>query len=72
MKRRSVILGAAALVLASAAGFFTYGNSSSKLPPMGMLNAQSAADVDTSSVLEMSMGAPDAPLLLQHAQVAPH
>jgi len=62
MKRRSVIFGAAALVLASAAGFFTYGNSSSKLPPMGMLNAQSASDIDTSQVLEMSMGAPDAPV----------
>jgi protein-disulfide isomerase len=57
MNRRSVIFSAAALTLAAGAGaFFSPG----ALAPVGMAFAQEEAPVDTSRVVEMSLGNPDA------------
>jgi protein-disulfide isomerase len=57
MNRRSVIFSAAALTLAAGAGL-TF--SKGLLSPVGMAFAQEEAPVDTSRVVEMSLGNPDA------------
>ena len=70
MNRRSVIFSAAALTLAAGAGLtFTRG----ALSPVGMAFAQEA-EVDTSRVLEMSMGNPDSPVtVIEYASfTCPH
>jgi protein-disulfide isomerase len=57
MNRRSVIFSAATLALAAGAGLtFTRG----ALSPVGMAFAQEEAPADTSRVVEMSLGNPDA------------
>lgn len=74
MDRRTVIIGAGALVLAAGAGLFSFGGSRGSLPDLGAANAQQAADVDTSSVVEMAMGSEDAPVtLIEYASfTCPH
>ena len=70
MNRRSVIFSAAALTLAAGAGLtFSRG----ALSPVGMAFAQEA-EVDTSRVLEMSMGNPDSPVtVIEYASfTCPH
>jgi protein-disulfide isomerase len=57
MNRRSVIFSAAALTLAAGAGVIF---SPGALSPAGMAFAQEEAPVDTSRVVEMSLGNPDA------------
>lgn len=70
MNRRSVIFSAAALALAGGAGVFLQG---SALSPVGAAIAQEA-EVDTSRVLEMSLGNPDAPVtVIEYASfTCPH
>jgi protein-disulfide isomerase len=70
MNRRSVIFSAAALALAGGAGVFFHG---SALSPVGAAVAQEA-EVDTSRVLEMSLGNPDAPVtVIEYASfTCPH
>jgi protein-disulfide isomerase len=70
MNRRSVIFSAAALAIAAGAGLsFTLGGPS----PVGAAFAQDE-EVDTSRVLEMSMGNPDAPVtVIEYASfTCPH
>jgi protein-disulfide isomerase len=57
MNRRSVIFSAAALTLAAGAGL-TFSKGS--LSPVGMAFAQEEAPVDTSRVVDMALGNPDA------------
>ena len=59
MNRRSLMIGAGALALAAGAGIFSFGRGND-LPDLGAANAQEAANVDTSSVVEMAMGPEDA------------
>jgi len=70
MNRRSVIFSAAALALAGGAGVFLQG---SAVSPVGAAIAQEA-EVDTSRVLEMSLGNPDAPVtVIEYASfTCPH
>ena len=69
MNRRSVIFSAAALTLAAGAGLTFTGGA---LSPVGMAFAEE--EVDTSRVLEMSMGNPDAPVtVIEYASfTCPH
>ena len=73
---RVVALIAAVVVLGF--GAFIWTNSSSSLTPAnplaGAANAQEAADVDTSSIVEMTLGAEDAPVtVIEYASyTCPH
>ena len=73
MQRRTLIVGAGALVAASAAGVYTFGQRTT-LPPVGELNAQAADGIDTSTVIEMALGAEDAPVtVIEYASfTCPH
>ena len=58
---RLFVIAAAALVLLGGAFYFN-ANQSTGLPNLGMANAQTAEEIDTSMVEEMTLGDPDAPL----------
>ena len=70
MNRRSVIFSGAALTLAAGAGLTILAGGSA---PVGMARAQEG-EIDTSRVLEMSMGNPDAPVtVIEYASfTCPH
>jgi protein-disulfide isomerase len=70
MNRRSVIFSAAALALAAGAGLTILAGGPA---PVGMAHAQEE-EIDTSRVLEMSMGNPDAPVtVIEYASfTCPH
>ena len=72
MNRRTAIVGISALALA-AGGWSLMRPSTGGLPALGIANAQ-AADVDTSGIVEMTMGAEDAPVtLIEYASfTCPH
>ncbi len=61
---RMMIISAAVAVIGLGAYFVTTPGSNSVTPanPLGAANAQEAADVDTSSIMEMTLGNPDAPV----------
>lgn len=61
MDRRTLLIGAGAVFVAGGAGVLTFGGKPS-MPELGAVSAQEAASVDTSSVIEMVMGAEDAPI----------
>jgi protein-disulfide isomerase len=73
MDRRTMMVGAGALVMAVGASIFAIGGNSD-LPDPGAANAQEAADVDTSSIVEMAMGPEDAPVtVIEYASfTCPH
>ncbi|MCM2563389.1 DsbA family protein [Lutimaribacter sp. EGI FJ00015] len=73
MDRRTMMIGAGALILATGAGVFSFGGRDD-LPELGAANAQEAANVDTSSIVEMSIGADDAPVtVIEYASfTCPH
>ena len=60
--KRFFVAGAVGLVVAAGAAFWVTGPQGSKTTelPYGAVNAQEAADVDTSSIVEMTLGAADA------------
>lgn len=71
------VLGYAALFVGAVAvgGYFlNSGNSTPASPALGAANAQEAADVDTSSVIEMTLGSADAPVtVIEYASyTCPH
>ena len=75
MSRIIAILGA--LVVVAFGAFYVLGNSSDTAPadPLGAANAQdTAADVDTSSIADMTAGNPDAPVtVIEYASfTCPH
>lgn len=61
---RLMMISAAVAVLGLGAYFVTSPGSNTVTPadPLGAANAQEAGDVDTSSVVDMSLGNPDAPV----------
>lgn len=61
---RMMIISAAVAAIGLGAYFVTSPGSNSVTPadPLGAANAQEASDVDTSSIVEMSLGNPDAPV----------
>ncbi len=70
------LLTIVAVVAFAALGVFIWNNSQSTAPgiDLGAVNAQEAADVDTSMVAEMSLGNPDAPVtVIEYASfTCPH
>lgn len=73
---RMMIISAVVAVLGIGAYFATSPGSNTVTPanPLGAANAQEAADVDTSSVVEMTQGNPDAPVtVIEYASfTCPH
>lgn len=73
---RRIFLGAGAGLLAvgGATMWLNSGPSSTLLPALGAVNAQEASDVDTSGVVEMVLGAKDAPIeMIEYASfTCPH
>jgi protein-disulfide isomerase len=73
---RMMIISAAVAVLGLGAYFVTSPGSNQVVPadPLGAANAQEAGDVDTSSIVEMTMGNPDAPVtVIEYASfTCPH
>lgn len=61
---RLMMMSAAVAVLGVGAYFLTSPGPNSTMPanPLGAANAQEAAEIDTSSIVEMTMGNPDAPV----------
>lgn len=74
MDRRTLMIGAGALVLASGAGMVPFGGRGGDLPDLGAANAQQAGDVDISGIVEMAMGPEDAPVtVIEYASfTCPH
>ena len=72
MNRRTALIGISAVALA-AGGWSLARTSSGTMPELGMANAQTA-DVDTSGIVEMVLGADDAPVtLIEYASfTCPH
>ncbi|MCD1626669.1 DsbA family protein [Seohaeicola saemankumensis] len=72
MNRRTALIGISAVALA-AGGWSLALTSSGTMPELGMANAQTA-DVDTSGIVEMVLGADDAPVtLIEYASfTCPH
>jgi protein-disulfide isomerase len=72
MNRRTALVGISALALA-AGGWSLTRPSVGGMPDLGVANAQ-AADVDTSGIIEMTLGADDAPVtLIEYASfTCPH
>ena len=62
MNRRTALIGISALAMA-AGGWSLTRTTTGGMPDLGVANAQSA-DIDTSGVVEMVMGAEDAPITL--------
>ncbi len=73
MNRRTVMIGLSALVLAAGGWSLTRPASQSGMPDLGVANAQ-ASDVDTSGIVEMTLGADDAPVtVIEYASyTCPH
>ena len=73
MDRRTLLIGAGALALTAGAGLFSFGRGDN-LPDLGAANAQEAAEVDTSTIVEMAMGPEDAPVtVIEYASfTCPH
>ncbi|MGB7241334.1 MAG: DsbA family protein [Sulfitobacter sp.] len=74
---RMMIISAAVAVIGLGAYFVTGGGSSTPttpVDPLGAANAQEAADVDTSSIQDMMVGNPDAPVtVIEYASfTCPH
>ena len=73
---RMMIISAAVAVIGLGAYFVTSPGSNSVTPadPLGAANAQEAGDVDTSSIVEMTQGNPDAPVtVIEYASyTCPH
>ena len=74
---RMMIISAAVAVIGLGAYFVTSpgsGTSVTPADPLGAANAQEASDVDTSSIAEMSLGNPDAPVtVIEYASyTCPH
>lgn len=61
---RMMIISAAVAAIGVGAYFITAPGSNTVTPanPLGAANAQETADIDTSSIVEMSLGNPDAPV----------
>ncbi|MFD1196673.1 DsbA family protein [Seohaeicola saemankumensis] len=72
MNRRTALIGMSALALA-AGGWSLTRTSTGGMPDLGMAHAQTA-DVDTSGIVEMVMGAEDAPItMIEYASfTCPH
>lgn len=72
MNRRNALVGISALALA-AGGWSLIRPATTSLPDLGMANAQSA-EIDTSGIVEMVMGAEDAPItMIEYASfTCPH
>ncbi|MFD1156551.1 DsbA family protein [Roseovarius aestuarii] len=60
--KRLFVFGAVGLAVAAGAAFWLNGSQTTSVSnlPLGAVNAQEAAEIDTSSVVEMSLGAEDA------------
>lgn len=73
---RMMIISAAVAVIGLGAYFVTTPSSTSVTPadPFGAANAQEAADIDTSSIVDMTLGNPDAPVtVIEYASyTCPH
>lgn len=73
---RMMIISAAVAAIGLGAYFVTSPGSNSVTPadPLGAANAQEAADVDTSSIVDMTLGNPDAPVtVIEYASfTCPH
>lgn len=73
---RMMIVSAAVAVIGLGAYFVTSSGTSSVTPvnPLGAANAQEAVDIDTSSIVDMSMGNADAPVtVIEYASyTCPH
>jgi len=73
---RRIFLGAGAGLLAvgGASMWLNSGPSMPPLPPLGAANAQDAAEIDTSGIVEMVLGADDAPVeMIEYASfTCPH
>lgn len=73
---RMMIISAAVAAIGLGAYFATSPGSNSVTPadPLGAANAQEAADVDTSSIVDMTLGNPDAPVtVIEYASfTCPH
>lgn len=72
MNRRNALIGISALALA-AGGWSLTRPSTGSMPDVGMANAQSG-DIDTSGIVEMTLGADDAPVtMIEYASyTCPH
>lgn len=70
------IYAIAAVALVALGGYFAWSGSQTQTPgaSFGAVSAQEAADIDTSGVLEMTMGNPDAPVtVIEYASfTCPH
>ncbi|MBK0327524.1 DsbA family protein [Rhodobacteraceae bacterium F11138] len=74
MNRRVALLGAAAAIAVGGYAYRAGTGSTAGNPLVGMANAQDAADIDTSSIVEMVQGAEDAPVtMIEYASyTCPH
>lgn len=64
MNRRTALIALGAGILTLGGWWAIQQQSSTQLPPIGAANAQDAADVDTSGIMEMTLGDADAPVTL--------
>ncbi|WP_166418045.1 DsbA family protein [Cochlodiniinecator piscidefendens] len=73
MDRRFILTAGVAAVAAGGA-YLTTRPSQSTGPGLGAVNAQEAADIDTSAIVDMTVGSPDAPVtMIEYASLTcPH